>query len=452
MQRRTLNWSSLITRHLRLRRPQSSLQATAVPVITSPPIPVAHNRVSTASDVLNSIIADRAAVGMPTDPGLIAVCERVSQEQSLLMQRPGLTGRPPSAAAHDHQNVTGMPPAAVREDSAVTAQPPPTTITEGLEPDDNAVPCLVSIAHVRTSGNMHCLQQCCNAIRLDIMACASLSAVQECACSLVCLLSVQRPPTQWPNTIPVLLCTLMLEYHQHENRRLTHVSCACWLHLMHWCAVQGGDAITHLCSPTDHYFKQIHLTCAAFSIRELYDTLHQISIAQFASGSTNSWMDVESLLSWCSGSALRLLRPVLLSCDAGQHAAESGDSNQAVTPGLLARIFCVISWMLPFRSCQMVSCHLLCVGKLHTVSTFSSVVLQCPPDSDATSCTAEPEVTACTAGSAGTAAHLTCTACTTSNYFTASWRVTAGQAEACDAVRATTGRACFVCYHASMDS
>ena len=111
---------------------------------------------------------------------------------------------------------------------------------------------------------------------------------------------------------------------------------------MHWCVVQGGDAILYLCSLADHYSKQIKLTCAAFSIRELYDTLHQISIAQFASGSTNSWMDVDSLLSWCRGSALQLLWSVLLSCDAGQHAAESGDSNQAVTPGLLSRIFCVI--------------------------------------------------------------------------------------------------------------
>lgn len=74
------------------------------------------------------------------------------------MQRPELTGRPPSAT-HDRQNLTGRPPAAIREDPAMTVQPPFTTITEGLEPDDNAVPGPVSIAHVRTSGNMHCLQQ-----------------------------------------------------------------------------------------------------------------------------------------------------------------------------------------------------------------------------------------------------------------------------------------------------
>lgn len=87
VQRPILNWSSIITRHLRPRRPQRAAQATAVPVITPPRIPVAHNRVSTASDVMTSIIADRAAAGVPIDPGLTAVCERVSQEQRLRMQR-----------------------------------------------------------------------------------------------------------------------------------------------------------------------------------------------------------------------------------------------------------------------------------------------------------------------------------------------------------------------------
>jgi len=70
------------------------------------------------------------------------------------------------------------------------------------------------------------------------------------------------------------------------------------------------------------------------------------------------------------------------------------------------------------RCSQMVSSHLVCVGKWLTVD---SVTTQRSP---------EPEVTACTAGSAGTAAYLTCTACTPGKHFTAGWRVTAGQAEA----------------------
>lgn len=219
VQRQTLNWSSVITRHLqRRRRPQSAAQATAVPVITPPLIPVAHHRVSTASDVMISITADRAAAGMPTDPGLIAERERVSQEQRLIMQRPDLTGKPP---------------AAIREDPALTVQPPPMTITEELEPDHHADPRPVSIVHNRSSGNMHCLQQVwsftvwlSHLIRLDIVACASLTAMQECICSLLRLSSLQKPATQRPNSVQALLYTWMLEYHhQHEHSKLPHFLC-----------------------------------------------------------------------------------------------------------------------------------------------------------------------------------------------------------------------------------
>ncbi|KAL0035544.1 hypothetical protein WJX77_011524 [Trebouxia sp. C0004] len=150
VQRQTLRWSSVLTRHLQRRWPQRASQATAVPVITPPLISVAHNRGFASNDAVISIISDRAAAGMPTGPGLIAVCRGVFQEQRLLMQRRDLTGRPASAT-HAHHNVTSTPPGTMREDPAVTIQPPPTTITEELEPDHNAVPGPLSIVHVRTS-------------------------------------------------------------------------------------------------------------------------------------------------------------------------------------------------------------------------------------------------------------------------------------------------------------
>jgi len=184
VQRPILNWSSLMTCHLRLRRPQSASQATAVPVITPPPVPVAHNRISTASDVMDRIIADRAAAGMPIDPGLIAVCERVSQEQRLRMQRPELTGSPASTT-HDHQTVTNRSPAAIREDPAVTEQPPLTTITEELElvisllhqgmQKCSAFEWLISARQKRCKGCRHCCMadKLAQAMMSNLIACDS---------------------------------------------------------------------------------------------------------------------------------------------------------------------------------------------------------------------------------------------------------------------------------------
>ena len=199
--------------------------------------------------------------------------------------------------------------------------------------------------------------------------------------------------------------------------------------------------IKHCCSLLHHHPGRLDY-CAAMSIRGF--------VASHIRCALHSMLEAALFPTWmlihCSAGVAAVHRAFcdLLSCDAGHDAPMNRIEKQVVV------ILCIISvGCYLFRCSGLVYSHLVCVGKWLTVD---SVATQRSPESDATSCTAEPEVTACTARSAGTAAYLTCTACTPGKHSTAGWRVTAGQAEACDAARATTGRACFVCYRALMGS